>query len=93
MIDEKKDSGAYLYGQIQWLGVGIETSRYRIRGRLVQHKDSRFSDSLNRQRDFIVLCNAEVVPLNEAGETRQYNALMVNRDEVILAWEDNSSPQ
>jgi hypothetical protein len=93
MIDEKKDSAAYLYGQVQWLGVGIETSRYRIRGRLVQHKDSRFSDSLNRQRDFIVLCDAKVMPLDNVGEARKYSALMVNRDEVILAWEDNSSPQ
>lgn len=82
-----KDPGAYLYGEVEPIIVGIETARHRIEGKLVQHKDSRFSDTLNRQRDFIVLCDARVTSLNGDGGTREHNVLIVNRDEVVLAWE------
>ena len=50
-----KGSAAYLYGRVESTCVGIETRKHRIRGKLVQYENSRFSDILNRPKNFIVL--------------------------------------
>lgn len=84
----EKDSAAYLYGKVAWIYVGIETRRHRIIGKLVQYEGSRFSDALNRQKDFIVLCDARVSPLDGVEDAREYEALMVGKDKITLAWEE-----
>lgn len=66
----------------------VETTRYRIEGRLTLPKEgyrSRLSDYVNqRDRDFFAVNDARITALDHPGQVEQRAFVMVARHHVIL---------
>lgn len=69
--------------------IELETSRHRIRGRVTLSASgarSRISDLLNAtERDFLLVTDAEVEPLEGGAEVTRHEVLAVARAHVVLA--------
>jgi hypothetical protein len=89
MAQGKEEAASRAYGPMARIGVGFETERYRVLGNIVLHKDTRLSDTLNRQKDFIVIEQASVFSLDNGVKLREQDPLMLHKEAIIFAWEQN----
>jgi hypothetical protein len=68
--------------------VVLETDRYRITGALTLPREgyrSRLSDYVNqRDREFLVVSDATIEPLDGSADTRSEPVLMIGRNHVRL---------
>lgn len=68
--------------------IGLETAEYKVLGTVALYKKQRFSDLLNNGKKFIVLRDVKVFPLSSEGSSYEKDYLMVNKDFVVLSWEE-----
>jgi hypothetical protein len=68
--------------------IELETTKYKILGRAFLHKNKRFSDLLNDEKGFLVLTDVKVFPLNGKEILFKKEHLMINKDSIVLAWEE-----
>ena len=87
MAPGKEDTPSQAYGPMELIGVGFETPSYRVLGKIALHKNTRLSDTLNRQKDFIVIENALVFSLKNGTKLREQNPPMLRKDAVVFVWE------
>ena len=73
---------------VDFIEVGLETSKYKILGKVPLYKNKRFSDSLNDEKDFIVLRDVKVFSLKDNKLFYEKEYLMVNKSCVLLSWEE-----
>lgn len=68
--------------------VVVETERYRVEGKLTLPREgyrSRLSDQINRRdQEFFTILDAELVPLDGAGEAWAAPVLMLARRHIRL---------
>ena len=73
--------------QVEKTRIRVCTDRFDIVGDLHMPVGARISDHINRaDKDFIVLTDAEIVPVGEPGSSTRDSVAIVNRSQVILAW-------
>ncbi len=84
-----KEVRGFMRYQMNSVEIGLETAEYRISGMVSLYKNRRLSDLLNDERGFVVLRNAKVLPVNSSNSSYQKQCLMVNKESIILAWEDS----
>jgi len=74
--------------QMNLVEIGLETTEYKILGTASLYKNQRFSDLLNDKKNFIVLRNVKVYPRNGKERSYEKEYLMINKDSIVLAWEE-----
>ncbi len=91
MIAEKNDLETprqFIKYSVDFIEVGLETSNYKILGKVPLYKNKRFSDSLNDEKVFIVLRDARVFSLKDNKLFYEKEYLMVNKNCILLSWEE-----
>lgn len=68
--------------------IGLETTKYKALGTVALFKKQSFSDLLNNGKKFIVLKDVKVSPLDSEGSSYEKEYLMVNKDFIVLSWEE-----
>lgn len=68
--------------------IGLETAKCKVFGTVALYKKQRFSDLLNNGKKFIVLRDVKVSPLDSEGSSYEKEYLMVNKDFIVLSWEE-----
>ena len=74
--------------QMNLVEIGLETTEYKILGTASLYKNQRFSDLLNDKKNLIVLRNVKVYPRNGKNCSYEKEYLMINKDSIVLAWEE-----
>ncbi len=91
MTEKRDEVGLYkkpIKYSMDLVEIGLETAKYKILGTAFLYKDKRFSDSLNNGRSFIILRDAKVFSLGSKMLLYEKDYLMVNKDSILLSWEE-----
>ena len=91
MIAEKNNLEAprqFIKYSVDFIEVGLETSNYKILGKVPLYKNRRFSDSLNDEKVFIVLRDTRVFSLKDNKLCYEKEYLMINKNCILLSWEE-----
>jgi len=84
----EKRGGWFIKYEMNLVKIGLETEAYKALGKASLSKNQRFSDLLNDNKNFVVLRDVKVFPLNGKEDSYEKEYLMVNKNSIIFAWEE-----